>query len=255
MIKGISLEVRNHIKSEHLKKWASYIHLATFLMCITVLVFFLCIFLWVVVLDHENSISISLLILIVSILSAFILYRPETVSQIKKIIQTRKTFNYVRDLLRDLQNILTIPFALAIMITISLIIWLIVFQPVLHSPLQGHVTVDMDSICYKDGAPIPVLIQVTGPNNGLSIYLSREEAENNLTQIDLINYLKPEHSGKRMVSGNNNSILSGNSLGGGRYSVFINTTNLTREYYEIKSVRPKYTKKYGLKGFYLLNNS
>ena len=127
--------------------------------------------------------------------------------------------------------------------------------PVSNSPLQGHVTVDVDSICYKDGTPIPVLIQVTGPNTGLSIYLSREETKNNLTQIDLINYLKPEHNEKRTVSGNNNSILSGNALSDGRYSVFINTTNLPAGYYEIKSVRPNVMESYDVKGFYLLNNS
>ena len=145
--------------------------------------------------------------------------------------------------------------SVACWLAVAMIIWLIASQPILHSPLQGHVTVDMDSICYKDGTPIPVLIQVTGPNTGLSVYLSKEESGNNLTQKDLIEYLNPEHNEKRTVSGDNNSILSGNALGDGKYSVFINTTNLPTGYYEIKSVRLKYTEKYGVKGFYLLNNS
>jgi len=145
--------------------------------------------------------------------------------------------------------------AACVVAAIGVSILLVLLPQVLYSPLQGHVSVDMDSICYYSDTPIPVLIQVTGPNTGLSIILSKEESGNNLTQIDLINYLKPEHNEKRTVCGNNNSILSGNALSYGKYSVFINTTNLIEGYYEIRSVRLKYTERYGVKGFYLLNNS
>lgn len=42
----------------------------------------------------------------------------------------------------------------------------VTFQTLLHSsslgnPLQGHVTIDMESIYYKNEAPIPISIQIT----------------------------------------------------------------------------------------------
>ncbi len=111
----------------------------------------------------------------------------------------------------------------------------------------------MGSIYYKNGAPIPVFIQVTGPNTGLTITLSKENSERKMAQIDSIGYLEPNHNPFDNVS-DKNSNLTGNSLANGKYNVFINITNLSTGYYELMAVRHIYDKR-DVKGFYLLNTS
>ena|GEM_PF-5949465 len=59
----------------------------TFLMFIMVLVCFLCIVLWAIVLKREFSSNFIDFTIAISILTAFILYCPETVPQLKRIIQ------------------------------------------------------------------------------------------------------------------------------------------------------------------------
>lgn len=143
----------------------------------------------------------------------------------------------------------------AITLILGAIIWHLLFGPVLISPLQGHITVEMDSIYYKDDTQIPVLIHVTGPNTDLSIKLYQEESGHDLILKDNITeYLEPEHNLSKTKSGENLTLLA-NSLGSGKYNVFINTTNLTIGYYKLICIRQKYTKPYGAKGFYLLNSS
>ena len=143
----------------------------------------------------------------------------------------------------------------AIPLILGALIWHLLFGPVLISPLQGHITVEMDSIYYKDDTQIPVLIHVTGPNTGLSIKLYQEESGHDLILKDNITeYLEPEHNLSKTKSGENLTLLA-NSLGSGKYNVFINTTNLTIGYYELICIRPEYNKPYGAKGFYLLNSS
>jgi len=143
----------------------------------------------------------------------------------------------------------------ATVLLLSMLFWLAVFPSVVDfTPLQGHVTVDMESICYKNDTPIPVLIHVTGPNTVLSICLVKEESNHNLEGIDKIKYLEPERNTTKTVSGEN-STLVGNALNYGTYNVFINTTNLSAGYYELVCKRPKYEKTYGARGFYLLNSS
>lgn len=108
----------------------------------------------------------------------------------------------------------------------------------------------MDNIYYKNSSMIPVTIQLTGPNTGISINLSKLDSEHNLVQTDLINQLKPNHTYKVTVSGN----LSANSLENGKYIVFIDTTNLSSGYYELNINRIIYEKT-AIKGFYLSNAS
>ena len=145
---------------------------------------------------------------------------------------------------------------LSVLILVGFAMWFFVLSPlVLGSPLQGHVTIDMESIYCKNDAQIPVLIQVTGPNTDLFVFLYKE-ISNNLSQISYIGpieptFLEPEHD-IEVISNNG---LIGNSLGNGNYNVFINTTNLTTGYYEIACIRESYCKTCEVKGFYLLNNS
>lgn len=120
---------------------------------------------------------------------------------------------------------------------------------IIVSFMPGDVQIDIGNIHYKNDTQIPVLIQVTGPNTGLSIELLKEQS-NNLSRIAYIDYLEPQHNLK--ISSNNN--LVGNTLDFGKYSVFINTTNLTTGYYELKCVRPGYSRG-TYESFYLLEDN
>ena len=95
-----------------------------------------------------------------------------------------------------------------------------------------------------------VTIHVTGPNSYISIELSKSDRENNLTIIDSIEHIEPNHKSNIIISGN----LSANSFEKGKYGLFINATNLSLGYYELNVTRPKNVKT-AIKGFYLLNDS
>ncbi len=114
--------------------------------------------------------------------------------------------------------------------------------------MTGDVQIDMANIHYKNDTQIPVLIQVTGPNTGLSIELFKEQS-NILSRIAYIDYLEPQHT---LKTSSNNSLV-GNTLDVGKYSVFINTTNLTTGYYELKCVRPEFGGTH--ESFYLLESN
>jgi len=125
-----------------------------------------------------------------------------------------------------------------------------------YPPIQGHVTMDMKSIHYKNDTQIPVLIQVTGPNTGLSASLYQERS-GTLYKIDYINKMEPIFLGskssmdKRDIESSNR--LIGNYIGDGNYNVFINTTDLSAGYYELMCTRTTFYNTSTAKSFYLLN--
>lgn len=140
-----------------------------------------------------------------------------------------------------------------IALLLGMLIWHLLFDPVLISPLQGHITVEVDNIYYKDDMQIPVSIYVTGPNTGLLIKLyQKESGYDPILKDEITEYLEPENNLFKAKSGENLTLLA-NSLGSGKYNVFINTTDLTIGYYELICIRPKYDK--SSKGFYLLKSS
>ena len=114
--------------------------------------------------------------------------------------------------------------------------------------MPGDVQIDIANIHNKNDTQIPVLIQVSGPNTGLSIELFKEQS-NNLSRIAYIDYLEPQHT---LKTSSNNSLF-GHTLDIGKYSVFINTTNLTTGYYELKCVRPEFGGTH--ESFYLLESN
>jgi hypothetical protein len=134
-------------------------------------------------------------------------------------------------------------------ILFGLIIWNISFAPFSYIA-SGDITTDINSVYYKNGGPIPVTIHVTGPNSYISIELSKSDRENNLTTMDSIERIEPNHKSNIIISGN----LSANSFENGKYGLFINATNLSLGYYELNVTRPKNVKT-AIKGFYLLNDS
>jgi len=134
---------------------------------------------------------------------------------------------------------------------VLIMVWFVAFQFVPESRLiQGHVTINMESVYYKSNVPIPALIHVTGPNNGLVIAIAQEDANHTLNLKAEIT-LSPDFPYNETVS---RKCLLGNTLDYGTYTVFINTTALTEGYYELWCVRPHYWKTFSSRGFYLLNS-
>lgn len=235
LFKGYSMEMRDSNQIESLAaKWASHIYsmvFVVFTILLGVVMFvFVSVFVFVSAYPEGNFMVVIISTVVFGVVIGIVLNLT-----IFKKNQLGKC-------------ILIIVFLLAV-----LFLWPTLFSTVLYSPLQGHVTVNMESIYYKNDAPIPVLIHITGLNTGLSICLFQEESRHNLIEINNIT-LKPEHDTDMTVHGEN-STLVGNTLNYGTYNVFINTTDLRAGYYELRCVRPKYDKTYGARGFYLLNRS
>lgn len=122
----------------------------------------------------------------------------------------------------------------------------------LDTPLQGHNTIIMENIYYKNDIQIPITIQITGPKTDLSIDLYKNNFNSNLIPIDKLQTLNPDHNPDKITL-SVNSILTGNALNNGKYNIFINTSNLTTGYYELTSSRNT-LKSYSANSFYLLNN-
>jgi len=232
LIKGIALEVQDDILRNTLEHYALDIYLVAFFTFIITLTFIASAF---ILLYTEGVLIISFLITAIIFIIAIFLARP----------YLNKRFQRMGFYWAFISGFIIFLFAL--------LPWVPLFNFVLNSPLQGDIEVAMESIYYNNGAPIPVFIQVTGPNAGLSIYLSKETSERRMNRIDSIGYLEPNHNPDDRVS-NEHSNLTGNSLANGKYNVFINTSNLSAGYYELMAVRYKYEKR-DVKGFYLLNAS
>ena len=228
LTKGYSLEVKDTDHKKFLEKWASRFYLSIFLVSIMLLVFVLGMVL-VSFLNLKNPIALIFMLFFafVSVLVGIAFLLPVLRKHHKKEI-------YIS--------------LIAITFFYFIIIWASLVQPIIFSPLQGHITVDMESIYYKNEAPIAVLIRVTGQNTDLVTLLFEEES-NNFTLIDSIILNTGPHLSK--VSG---EFLVGDALDYGTYNVFINTTNLSEGYYELECLRWQFEKT-NRRGFYLLNSS
>ena len=229
LIKGYLMEAQD---SKYLEKLAKYIYIFVFPLSPMLLVFILVFILLSYTLKSEALASQILFLFVLSAVSISIIFSYLLKKKSKKIFQ---------------RVVIITEYAFIAFILLSAYL----FPLVLYSPLQGHVTVDMEGIYYKNDAPIPVLIYTTGPNTNLSIYLFKEESNHSLYQNDSITLI-PEHPSFKTVSG---KCLIGNALNYGTYNVFINTTDLSAGYYELHCVRLAYWKTYSARGFYLLNSS
>lgn len=235
-IKAYSMEEYTG-KKKISEKLAPSLYSMTLLTSISLLLFILGAFAWTYIKKFQPSFNVAIVVLFI-VLFIVLLYLHLMKDKLKW--KERKWW--------------------AVTVTIALLlgmfIWSPLFDQVLMSPLQGHITVEMDNIYYNDDMQIPVLIHVTGPNTGLSsikLY-QKESGHNPILKDSITEYLEPEHNLSKTKSGENLTLLA-NSLGSGKYNVFIDTTNLTIGYYELICIRPKYNKPYGAKGFYLLNSS
>ena len=275
LVKGFSVEVQDPERRKYLENGASCIYQGTFLMFIMLLVFILCVFFFAI-LKFENIWYVQAVIICISFLVGAVLVLPRCVrtviiciSFLVGAVLVLPRFNrewkekkyHLSEAIQKFRGIFKNPplswiilVYLLYIFLVALLLWLFLFQAVfLYFPIQGHVTVDMESVYYKSDAPIPVLIHVTGPNPILSIYLSEENSSHDLKEIYNLT-LKPEHNPSK-TEYSENSTLVGNALNYGTYNVFINTTGLSAGYYELKCIRYRYEKMYGVRGFYLLNSS
>ena len=152
-------------------------------------------------------------------------------------------FLYRVKLKSDTDNESLLTFLLFIVLYIA--VFFLIINP--GYPLfQGHVEIEAENIHYKSDAPIPVSIQVTGPNANIAIKLSQLKS-NNIVPVES---LQLELHNNTI---NSNRILIGNVLGAGKYAVFINTTNLDVGYYELNVKRKKYSG--SIASFYLVDNT
>ncbi|WP_158024150.1 hypothetical protein [Methanosarcina horonobensis] len=83
------------------------------------------------------------------------------------------------------------------------------------------------------GEGVPISVKIGGPNIGLSVTLFRDDLDG-LKDISSI-VLYPNNSSTQL----NNSLI-GNSIGSGKYLVFLNTTSLPTGHYKLVFENPKY---------------
>lgn len=255
LIKGYLMEAQCTADIEYLNKWASWLYrcsllVFTMLACFAVLLFFT----FNAPSEIQNFVKMicSAIILLISLIIIILFISYIYLYLTKKIPNKTSSMNKCSLKKSDLAE--------TILAMVIVIIWfLLLFCFLYFTPLQGHVEVDMESIHYKNDTQIPVLIQVTGPNTDLYAILYKE-LSGNLSNVSYIGPIEPIfldlESGleeRKIVS---NDILLGSYLGNGKYTVFINTTNLTMGYYELMCLRKNfYEETCESKGFYLLNRS
>ena len=146
-------------------------------------------------------------------------------------------------------------------ILVGIVIIVLLFGVLNYTPFHGHVTIDMESVYYKNNTPIPVSIQVTGPNADIGVLLYTKNSSNSSALMSILWGMEPDFFGqgsedvlKRKLHSDNVSV--GSYLGNGKYCVFINTTNLPIGYYELICIREGFWKETCEgKSFYLVNKN
>lgn len=240
LIKGYSMEVRDIAQKEYLDKLASHVYLMNSLMFIMLLTFVIS-FIILLLLKIPITYPIFSLIILISVMVGFIFLWPL----------------YRKNRLRSLAYLVFLSIV-GFLYFIS-IFW---FSPLIaYGSAIGQVTVNMEGVYYKNNTPIPVFIQLTGPNLGLRFFLYAERPDHTFELLDEM-LLKPERNDElilnseskfKATSGNHSNYMSGNYLNDGKYNVFISTTNLTSGHFELVWRRTRFN--YEARGFYLLNNT
>jgi len=225
IIKGYSMEVQNPKRQKYLKKLASCIYLISFSMVLVFLVCGLCLFPLACYL--KIKIIYAMLVMGIIALCLFLYLRAR----------------FFRDVCDKWMEGLFIVYLIAILLAILSVPSLI--------PTIGHVTVDIGDVCYKNNVPIPVSIQVTGQERELNISIYGEGADHTFVLVDYME-LKQYNIFYRNFS--KEGYIVGNALGRGKFTVFINTTNLTTGYY-VLTCKHRGDGDLCSKDFYLLNNS
>ena len=275
LIKGYSIEVHNKEDKEILNRVASEVYLSIYLIFILSFILLIRFFSIGDVRLDDSFIILSMGVVIffswpksttdflkfiikyiTNIRYRYILNHNNISTHIKhvgekaRVVLSRKPYDWITQQLPSLDDINNkVWYAFQIVVIASFVFYLL-FIIVPNVPiLQGNIAVNMESIYYKNDTMIPVSISITGPNAGISVELFKVES-NNLTSLALIDHLNPQPN-RKIIS--NNSLV-GSALGSGKYSIFINTTNLDSGYYELRCLRQEY-EKMDIASFYILNSN
>ncbi len=128
---------------------------------------------------------------------------------------------------------------------VSLFSWQESFTFFTSSPtLQGGITIDIENRYIMNNSPIYASIQMTGPDTGLLVML-KSESDNS----DNATFIYLDKNNGSVINKN----LDGRLLGGGRYSVKVNTTGMVMGNYVLSCTRQKYGA-FKSERFYLSNN-
>lgn len=228
LIKGILMEFPDCDLKDSIEKYISGFYLLSFIATIETLIIILGAFFLI-----RNWTNLFIVGILVSFMVTFLIVRY--------VINIDQNSSYIGGIVIGSLSLLLV----------SVIFWVPLFDIVLKSPLQGDVTIDIDSIYYRNDTPIPLSIQITGPNSGIRIFLYNKE-RNSYFLTDHI-YLESRHTLNTTKYGSN-SILFGNSMENGKFNVFIKSRQLPEGYYELICERT-YDNKKSVESFYLLNTS
>lgn len=243
IIKGFSMEVQgeNHEKLENIATKIYLINLLTFTLIIIILISTIISINLPITKNPSIHLALSVLLQIIFIFSIFIIIKKKYV----KIDDS--SIDFVLQILKiSLNNFLLI-------ILFIVLFWTILFFYVTHSSYQGNIELEMDEIYYKNDEQIPVLFKVTGPDSYFEITLFNLTS-NNLTQMWTIKNVGPVYyKDFQKTDFLSNDLLVVSSLGNGKYTIFINTTNLIPGYYQLKCSRQQFGKYSETSGFYILD--
>lgn len=233
--KGYYMEEQDSTKKEELKRIASYIYSITFQVGAIVLLLIMGAFFFIL----YSSIILYIVYLVLLLFGYYFNFfgRLKTFLQNKSILQNSNSIDGLKRF-----------FVLLIIIGI-VILWGFSYTGMLEL-FQGDTRIDMNSIYYKNGEPIPVSIEILGRDPGISIYLYNATSE--ISSITL----KPKDQLNKVEVGD---YIIGDAFASGKYYIFINTTNMSEGYYRLAyshsiDGRSIDRYKYG-KSFYLLNQS
>jgi len=272
LIKGYSFEVQNSNQKQILNKMASKIYLFIFLVFIFL---FPSSFGWLIFfhfadIQEQANLYLIYLMICAGLIMLFIYptpikifldlkekYRNFDIFKFKDEINKKENkFEIINDfldkiclLLNYLGKYLYKYILISILIFFGLHYIFSLFPSMIYLPIfDGNIDVDMENIHQKNDMMIPVQIQVTGIDDPISVGLLKVEPNNSIpvAKIDYLGQSENRNDRYSIIFSNvsnfkNNNCLLGNSLGSGKYIIFINTTNLSIGYYKLEVNNTKTT--------------
>jgi len=270
LIKGFSFEVQGSVKKQKLNKIASKIYLFIFLVFILLFPSSFGYFIYYTSVDFpEHKTNLMVFLMICVGFSLLFIYTPslkiftniggkcETFNVfqfINKLNENKIEFKIVKDFLKKIFSLksfelffdYSFKYLFIFFITVFGLFFIFgaLFPQMIDLPIlfEGNINVDVENIHKKDDIMIPVQIQVTGIDVPISVGLFKVEPNNSIS-IAKIDNLGTQSENRNdlyhrtfsnVSNFKNDNCLLGNSLGSGKYILFINTTNLSIGYYKLE---------------------
>ena len=274
LIKGFSFEVQGSVEKQNLNKIASKIYLFIFLVFILLFPSSFGYFIYYTSVDFPEHKTIFYVFLMICVgFSMLFIYTPplKIVSEINekfeafnvlqflnKLNENKIEFKIVKDSLKKIFSLkffesffesffdYSFKYLLIFFITVFGILFIFgaLFPQMIDLPIlfEGNINVDVENIHKKNDIMIPVQIQVTGIDVPISVGLFKVEPNNSISiaQIDNLGTQSENRNDlyhrtfSNVSNFKNDNCLLGNSLGLGKYILFINTTNLSIGYYKLE---------------------